>query len=461
MNTLHVEKNRLLDADGRQVILNGLNLVCKQPEFGYVYPLEEQDYCRLASQGINVFRFGIFWAGVEPRPGDYDEKYLERIRHQLKLAEKAGILIFLDFHQDLYGVSFSDGAPEWAEITDGLPNVSGDLWSDAYLISPAINRAIENFWNNVPAEDGMGLMDHYVQMLAHTAAYFSDVPNLIGYDIMNEPYPGTLGQKALSAIMSAFPAAENVQLENQAEKAELIRALKDMPLYHHLTEIGGEYTAPWEETVLTNFYTKAADAIQNQMPDALIFTNPCYFTNMGIPCGLKHLNDQQVLSPHGYDLVVDTSMSDLYDSGRVDWIFRQHKKTAEKLNVPVIVGEWGAFYGNPGNEAAAEQVIRILEQNFWSQTYWDWTPKIETYPEWKYLSRGYPVKTAGTPEFYCWKNGCFQMTWISNGSETEIFIPELGSKQVSILQGTAAYRVVQNRLFVCGKDGERIQIEVR
>lgn len=75
----------------------------------------------------------------------------------MEYAHKAGISFFLDFHQDLYGVAFgldapfwADGAPAWATITDGLPHVAGDLWSGAYLISPALNRAFEHFWNNDP-----------------------------------------------------------------------------------------------------------------------------------------------------------------------------------------------------------------------------------------------------------------------------------------------------------------------
>src|SRR5699024_9930062 len=116
--------------------------------------------------------------------------------------------IFLDMHQDLYSSLYSDGAPEWATLTDDLPHVTGDLWSDAYLGSPAVNRALDHFWNNSPAEDGIGLQDHYTAMWRHVVNFFKGCPNIIGYDIMNEPYPGTDGQQVFGAIISAY--AQNV-----------------------------------------------------------------------------------------------------------------------------------------------------------------------------------------------------------------------------------------------------------
>lgn len=460
MNALHIQDSHFEDTQGRRVILNGLNMVCKDPESSYLWPISEKEYIDLAAQGINVLRFGIIWAGVEPTPGCYDEQYLQNIRQHLQWAEKAGIYIFLDFHQDLYGISFSDGAPKWAELTDGLPHITGDLWSDAYLISPAVNCAIEHFWKNTEV-DGIGLMDRYLEMLRHTAGFFRDVPNLLGYDVMNEPYPGTLGQAALAAVLEALPGGADAQLKDQSEKAQLISSLNDMSQYRRLTELLGTYTVPWEETVLCQFYSKAAAAIHSEMPEALIFTNPCYFTNLGTPCGLTRLDDNQVLAPHGYDLIVDTGFDALYEPGRIDYIFDQHLKTGQRLNLPVLVGEWGAFDGRPGNDAAAEQMIRILERNFWSHTFWTWSASIEKFPEWNYLHRGYPVKTAGSLESYCWKNNRFQMSYTAAEGETEVYIPDLASKKVAVVSGCACFDKKQDLLVIRAKAGDRISLDVQ
>src|SRR5690625_2173563 len=204
MKRLKTEGIRLFNEKGAQVLLSGLNVVCKKKELGYVEPLTEEDFKWFRDQGHNVLRLGLIWDGVEPEPGVYDDVYLSKIKEQVKWAEKYGIYIFLDMHQDLYSVLYSDGAPEWATLTDDLPHVTGAKWSDAYLESPAVNRAIDHFWNNTEAEDGLGLQDHYRAMWVHVVNYFSDCSNIIGYDIMNEPYPGSRGQEVFGAILMAY-----------------------------------------------------------------------------------------------------------------------------------------------------------------------------------------------------------------------------------------------------------------
>ena len=44
----------------------------------------------------------------------YDEAYLQGVDQRIEWAQKNNIYVFLDMHQDLYSVLFSDGAPEWA-----------------------------------------------------------------------------------------------------------------------------------------------------------------------------------------------------------------------------------------------------------------------------------------------------------------------------------------------------------
>ena len=70
MCKITTENTCFVDKQGRQCIFNGLNMVCKDPEYGFVYPLDVGDYQRLVHSGINILRFGLFWAAVEPQPGD-------------------------------------------------------------------------------------------------------------------------------------------------------------------------------------------------------------------------------------------------------------------------------------------------------------------------------------------------------------------------------------------------------
>ena len=339
MCKITTENTCFVDKQGRQCIFNGLNMVCKDPEYGFVYPLDVGDYQRLVHSGINILRFGLFWAAVEPQPGQFDQNYLQRIKEQLALAHQAGLRFFLDFHQDLYGVSFGGGAPAWAEATDGLPHKTGDLWSDAYLLSPAVNRAFQHFWNDDPV-CGIGLQVHFLEMLRHTVSFFRGTPGLLGYDIWNEPYPGPAGQEALGEVMAHLPGSVN--FEQKAEKAQLIAGLSDMDFYRSLTKIISRHTMPFEQDLLTPFYERTAQVIHTEDPQMLLFTEPCYFTNIGVPSGIGQLTlPGQVFSPHGYDLIVDTGHDELYDPSRIELIFQSHRETELQLGVPAFVGEWG------------------------------------------------------------------------------------------------------------------------
>lgn len=118
-----------------------------------------------------------------------------------------------------------------------------------------------------------------------------------------------------------------------------------------------------------------------------------------------------MFAPHGYDIVVDTGHDDLFNPGRMELIFRRHKETGERLGIPTVIGEWGAFGGRPGNEEADAQMISILEKNLWSHTYWCWTEDIASLPEWRLLVRAYPVAVAGRLRSYHWDGSAFEMEY--------------------------------------------------
>ncbi len=63
-----------------------------------------------------------------------------------------------------------------------------------------------------------------------------------------------------------------------------------MDLYSGLTEIIARYMRPFEQEQLTAFYERAARALSAEDPQALLFTEPCYFTNLGAPSGVGRLS---------------------------------------------------------------------------------------------------------------------------------------------------------------------------
>jgi endoglycosylceramidase len=114
-------------------------------------------------------------------------------------------------HQDLFSAKFIDGAPEWATLDEGLEHPQNcTIWYEAYLTSPAVIKAADNFWANKPASDGVGLLDHYEAMWTHLAGRFGGLVNILGFEPMNEPFMGSLAPQtfgeAIAKVLQLNPA---------------------------------------------------------------------------------------------------------------------------------------------------------------------------------------------------------------------------------------------------------------
>ena len=406
---IRVDGTRLVDPNGKQVHFRGINLInkgIKRPDGAWDFDPTWPDavWQRFADLGMNAVRLGIIWAALEPVPGQYDERYINLIKHQLDLAAQAGMSVLLDMHQDLYAQRFSDGAPDWAVLTDA-PYEATDLWSDAYLSSPAVQQAWDAFWENkeVP-QTGRGLQDHYAALWAHLAAAFHDHPALFAYDIMNEPAPGSqilemfgllmhnvaesltpeeathlgLSEPSLESLSAAFSDPES--------KLKLLSLLDDPERYRLLGDLSQEPVIHFERTVLEPFYEKITTAIRAHDEDRFILRGNNYISNIGVPSGIRPItvkgrpDRKQIFAPHGYDLVVDTPAMLHPSDSRAQSIFRRHRETQLALNLPAIVTEWGAFdiYDSALNHGRF--LLDLFASWGWGNTYWCYTENFFEVP---------------------------------------------------------------------------------
>jgi endoglycosylceramidase len=183
----------LTDSRGRVVITHGENIVSKfAPWAPSAVGFGADDVKFLVKNGFNTARLGVEWAGVEPEPGVYDDSMLARVREVVDLLYKHHIGVILDSHQDMYNPRYQgNGFPNWALNDEGLPNPQLGF-PDNYFGNPALWRSFENFWANKPAPgDTLGVQDRFAAAWQHVAAFFANVPGVFGYEIMNEPFPGS------------------------------------------------------------------------------------------------------------------------------------------------------------------------------------------------------------------------------------------------------------------------------
>ena len=176
-------------------------------------PGSGDDFAQMRALGFDVVRLVLNWSQLEPTPGTYSATYLHRVAQVVGWARQQGIYVILDMHQDQYsryivpakkGTAPSgctpsgggDGAPAWAVQADGKPACAMFGIDE---LNPAESASFYNFWQDAAVAapkgqaPGTGLQDHYIGALAALARRFENTPTVLGYELMNEPQPGSIG----------------------------------------------------------------------------------------------------------------------------------------------------------------------------------------------------------------------------------------------------------------------------
>lgn len=448
-----VEGQSFVDSEGRQIIFSGINFISKNPQENYMPLQGKETLIQFKNWGFNCIRLGIIWDGLEPEPGQYNEAYLKEIDERIQWAAENDIYVYLDMHQDLYGAKYSDGAPDWATLDEGQAHYKGAVWSDSYLISPAVQTAFDNFWENTPASDGIGIQDHYANLWKHIAKRYANNSAVIGYDIMNEPFMGSSAQQVMPMMLGAYaqvyveetgkmpPTAEELgaMWADEASRIEALKFIATKYRYSRVVDAVYELSADFEKNQLQPMYQKVADAIRSVDMHHILFFNHNYFVNTGVSTALEATTlpdgsrDPNVsYAAHGYDLVVDTKEVENPSYERVEFIFERVDESGKRMNMPVMVGEWGAYHGKSQKMIeTARHLINLFEDYNFSNTYWAYYSDIADYPYFQNaIIRPYPQFISGNlvKYDYDFESGEFTCLWEESGDSkgpTVIYAPNL------------------------------------
>jgi len=257
---MRIVNNRILDGEGRTLILRGVNLggSSKNPSSGLSggsagwglrpeslknpaeasfvgrpFPLDEAEshFERLSRAGFTFLRFIITWEALEHSgPGQYDEAFLAYLRKILLIAEEKGISVFLDPHQDVWSRwTGGDGAPAWtleklgidlemldttgaaltrqryAEFHGGAP-LPRMAWPSNYNRYAAATMFSLFFGGKIFAPglsiDGENVQDwlqgRYIAAFRHCYRRLKNCAAIVGWGVMNEPHNGFIGHGDLS-----------------------------------------------------------------------------------------------------------------------------------------------------------------------------------------------------------------------------------------------------------------------
>lgn len=203
---------------------------------GRPFPLAEADehFRRLRAWGINFLRFLVTWEAIEHAgPGLYDDEYLDYLYTVVKKAGEYGFDLFIDPHQDVWSrFTGGDGAPGWTLEAAGfdltrlhatgaafLHQEHGDpfprmIWPTNYnklaagtmftLFFAGNDFAPQLMIDDIPIQEY--LQSHYIHAIKQVASRLRDLPNVIGYDTLNEPSNGLIGEVDIRQRAQAVPA---------------------------------------------------------------------------------------------------------------------------------------------------------------------------------------------------------------------------------------------------------------
>ena len=409
--------------------------------------------------------------------GDYDQDYLDYIEAIVAKANEYGIYCIMDMHQDMFsrhllklfddqtnlnslvdkkerkmGAPFGlnnkvqgDGAPQWA-VQYCLPekNVGGPKWglpdylvadrketTDFYsmslwginiFLSLDVNRCFATMFAGKDIYpfykvDGKNiqdfLQDSYANAWAQVASRISRYPNVIGYDIINEP-PGLYIVFVLYALLyreadksdsGMLTEEEMLQvldeyleiLQDQGAPPETIDILRETLLEYDILPksidrmnkngFTTEGFSPYQPNIdaaiglissfnrnyLQPFHKKVGDAILEEDPNAILFLE----LSLGLPdTGIAGWFAEPMLRPDGFDQIVyaphyytDIYPSIGYNMPERDFTadekrFRDYTEGIEDAILPadyslgkppIMMGEFGTYFNFGGIEKAIDQ----------------------------------------------------------------------------------------------------------
>ena len=201
---------------------------------GRPFPLDQADehFSRLREWGLTFLRFLVTWEAIEHAgPGIYDQEYLEYLYTLINKAADCGISMFIDPHQDVWSrFTGGDGAPGWIFEKVGLDltkfhdtgtaiihQMHGDLFPRMVWPSNSAKLASATMFTLFFAGNDFApkmlvegepvqeyLQRHYINSIQQVAKRLKDIPNVIGYDSLNEPSAGWIGVPDLNQFPSPF-----------------------------------------------------------------------------------------------------------------------------------------------------------------------------------------------------------------------------------------------------------------
>ncbi|HEY0388966.1 MAG TPA: cellulase family glycosylhydrolase [Gaiellales bacterium] len=311
-----VDGTRFVTADGEEVRLHGVA----------VHSLDPVVYQRAPDLGVNFVRLAVAWSDFEPNApqGDthaWDGQRLADLDTEIRFYAEHGIQVLLDMHQYGWSPYFAslqrggraNGIPRWIYhgrrfplTTQGREAAQARMYTD--------RRATEL----------------YGQFAAMLAERYRTTPNVLGYEILNEPPLGNMPRRA------------------------------------------------WAVQRIIRWQARVATAVRAVDPNrAIVFMVPPRTDVRSVHLQPLERLGHLALDVHDYYAGTGKRYRTTLQGGRYRGTLAQQAaylspfvSIARSWNVPLIVGEWGAFPSERGVGAYQRQMVTLFAHEGVSWTRW-------------------------------------------------------------------------------------------
>ncbi|KAI9206223.1 endoglycoceramidase [Polychytrium aggregatum] len=222
----HISQRSFIDSYGRQRLFRGVNVVVKGPPWHPTIDrwdpqlsFSQEDVDFIADLNLNIVRLGVMWPGFEPSRGHYNSTYIAILKTIVERCRAKGIYVLLNMHQDVLSEKLcGEGIPLWAaeellvpakqsqafpfpledpwalNNTQGIPSRERCDTRDwfEYHFAVATSRAYQRLY-----DDRNGIGRAMALFWARVAQEFGQYDNVLGYELINEPWAGDVFKNPL------------------------------------------------------------------------------------------------------------------------------------------------------------------------------------------------------------------------------------------------------------------------
>jgi endoglycosylceramidase len=333
-------QGRFVDSStGKPVVLRGVDLTATTPDV----------YGRAVAMGANLVRIIASWSMVETRAPNgrhhfWNQSFLHGLDAEVAYFQRTHVNVLIDFHQFHWSPYFAKVECKPTAPACAASGVPGWYYADGRF--PANSRgqadAQRAFWTS---ESARSVVD-YAAFAGMMATRYARYPNVVGYEVFNEPHTGSLGDST---------SATGTILQWQSQIRRVIRAADPTRTVFIMCRGGGEGVGTARLTAFGTLTHLALDYhdYYNGIPGVGLTPDGNNWT----PSWLATHN-QSGQAYTGTEAAQAAVLAVPLDRTR-SW------------GIPLLIGEWGVHTGAPGAATYQSQMLDLFARHHVSWTRWN------------------------------------------------------------------------------------------